>query len=398
MEEDKTKKIISRIERAIDLIESSEVEEGMNILKLCEERLELSSNIECDLKMIIFHNLALCFQLGEDYSECGNYLKQTIKVAKSRDLMLDIDKIRNMRYISMLYIQQGAIFSHLGEHDNSVQCAKNAFSYISKAYQACVLSSSASSLPESLQSNLKTLEQCLSFLSGTMTRFPTNCHKIIQRTSLGVLHFTDWIYSFTINDLLDIKPLKYFEVKNSETFASEFSKDLMLQKICLLVTSCYLIATESRLLEEENEVKKAKSWHLRAVDLGSALLPIETPLLQHVKSSFDKHYPGVTVVKPKIPKSKTPIKEKKIVSKSRTPVRSKNSSRKPGKIEVTTERNYFKEKLEQKKVLVEKKIRTQREENREPEPPISEDFDESPTNSTFVINSNDLYGIHSYDE
>jgi hypothetical protein len=65
---------------------------------------------------------------------------------------------------------------------------------------------------------------------------------------------------------------------------------------------------------------------------------------------------------------------------------------------VTTERNYFKEKLEQKKVLVEKKIRTQREENREPEPPISEDFDESPTNSTFVINSNDLYGIHSYDE
>ena len=395
MEEDKTKKIISRIERAIDLIESSEVEEGMNILKLCEERLELSSNIECDLKMIIFHNLALCQQLGEDYSECGKYLKQTIKVAKSRDLILDIDKIRNLRYISMLYIQQGAIFSHLGEHDNSVQCAKNAFSYISKAYQACVLSSSASSLPESLQSNLKTLEQCLAFISGSIPKFPTNCHKIIQRTSLGVLHFTDWIYSFTINDLLDIKPLKYFEVKNSETFASEFSKDLMLQKICLLVTSCYLIATESRLLEEDNEVKKAKSWHFRAFELGSALLPIETPLLQHVRSSYDKHYPVVAVKKQKIPKSKTPVKEKKIVSKSRTPVRSKHPSKKPGKIEVTTERNYLKEKFEQKRILVEKKIRTQREENREPEPPISEDFDESPTSSTFVINSNDLYGIYS---
>ena len=62
---------------------------------------------------------------------------------------------------------------------------------------------------------------------------------------------------------------------------------------------------------------------------------------------------------------------------------------------MTTERNYLKEKFEQKRILVEKKIRTQREENREPEPPISEDFDESPTSSTFVINSNDLYGIYS---
>jgi hypothetical protein len=338
MEDSKGKKLISRIERAIDLIESSEVEEGLNVLKLCEERLDLSSTIESDLKMIVFHNLAMCFQLGEEYPDCGKYLKQTIKVAKTRDLIQDIDKIRNMRYISMLYIQQGAIFSHLGEHDRSVQCAKNAFSYISKAYQACVMSSNISTLSESLQGNLKTLETILSFLSGSITKFPSNCFKIIQRSSLGVLHFTDWIYSFTINDLLDIKPLKYFEVKNSETFASEFSKDLMLQKICLMVTSCYLIATESRLLDDENEVKKAKSWHFRAVELGSALLPLETPLLQHVRSSYDKHYPLVQVKKQKIPKSKTPVKEKKTVSKSRTPVRSKPLFKKPNKIEVTTER------------------------------------------------------------
>jgi hypothetical protein len=157
-----------------------------------------------------------------------------------------------------------------------------------------------------------------------------------------------------------------------------------------------LIATESRLLDDENEVKKAKSWHFRAVELGSALLPLETPLLQHVRSSYDKHYPLVQVKKQKIPKSKTPVKEKKTVSKSRTPVRSKPLFKKPNKIEVTTERNYFKDKTgEKEKRVVEKKIRTQRDENREPEPPISEDFDESPTSSTFIINSNDLYGIYS---
>lgn len=397
MEAEKTRKLISRIERAIDLIETSEVEEGLNILKLCEERLELNSGSETDLKMIVFHNLAMCYQLAEEYGECGKYLNYTIRAAKMRESLMDIDKIRNSRYVSMLYIQQGAIFSHLGEHEQSVKCAKSAFSDISKAFQACVSSPACQSLPEPLGLNLRTLETCLNFLSGTVTKFPTNCHKVIQRSSLGVQHFTDWIYSFTINDLLDIKPLKYFEVKNSETFQSEFSKDLMLQKICLLITSCYLIATESRLLEDENEIKKAKSWHFRALEIGSVLLPLETPLYQHIKSSYDKHYPPQVVKKPKIPKSKTPVKVGKAGSKSRTPLRTKQPPKKVGKIEVRTERNYFKEKVvgREKNVELEKKFKTQREENREPEPPISEDFDDSPTNSTFIINSNDLYGIYS---
>ena len=398
MEAEKTRKLIGRIERAIDLIETSEVEEGLSILKLCEERLGLKSSSEVDLKMIVFHNLAMCYQLAEEYSECGRYLKETIKTAKMRDVLLDIDKIRNLRYISMLYIQHGAIFSHLGDHEQSVRCAKSAFSAISKAFKTCVTSPTCQSLSEPLALNLRTLDACLNFLSGTVTKFPTNCHKIIQRSSLGVQHFTDWIYSFTINDLLDIKPLKYFEVKNSETFQSEFSKDLMFQKICLLMTSCYLIATESRLLDEEYEVKKAKSWHFRALEIGSVLLPLETPLFQHVKSSYEKHYPPQNLVKkPKILKSKTPVKIAKAGSKSRTPIRSKQSSKKIGKVEVRTERNYFKEKIEskEKKVENEKKFKTQREENREPEPPISEDFDDSPTNSTFIINSNDLYGIYS---
>jgi hypothetical protein len=131
-------------------------------------------------------------------------------------------------------------------------------------------------------------------------------------------------------------------------------------------------------------------------------MPFETPLFQHIKSSFDKHYPPVVIQKvSKISKSKTPIKEsRQASSKNKTPIRPKAGQRKIIKdLEVKTERSYFREKLEK----VEKnndfsgKFKTQREDNQEPEPPLSQDYEEE-ENTTFVINSNDLYGVHSEDD
>lgn len=402
MEASPDKKLLSRLEKALELLENAEIEDGLNLLKMCEERIGLAEDIDADLKLITYHNIAMCYQLMQEFEECGSYLEKTISIAESREFSQDIEKIRNIRYLCMLNIQLGAILSHLGDHNLAVSQAKRAFNYASQSYQMCVsLSEANKSLNDTAFQNYKTLETALLYLSGKISKFPTNCRKIVQRTSLGVLHYTDWVFSFTINDILDIKPLKYFEVKNNHTFLAELSKDFMLEKVCLMLSSCYLIATETRLLDDPNEVKKAKGWHQKAVEIGLVLLPQETPLLQHIKSSFDKHYPA----KPqprilKVAKSKTPIKDSRCTSaKSKTPIRPKlGMPRKVIKnIEVKTDRSFIKEKPEPRKKDqpdLTPKCKTQREDNQEPEPPISEDYDE-PENNTFVINSNDLYGIYS---
>ena len=404
MEELKNPKILARLDRALDLLESAEIAEGVNMLKMCEEHISLTDQIEADIKLITVHNLAMCYQLMQDYEECGKYLEKTIQIAKCREFSQDIEKIRNCRYLCMLYIQLAAIMSHLGDHLQSVSHAKQAFTFVSQSLQQCIsISSSMKSLSDTSFQNFKTLETILLYLSGNLQKFPLNCKKIVQRSPLGVLHLTDWIFSFTINDVLDIKPLKYFEVKNSHTFQAELSKDFMLEKVCLLITSCYLIATESRLMEDHDKVKKAKGWHMRAVEIGNVLLPPETPLLQHVKMSFDKHYPAKVAKKVvKVSKSKTPIKETHCVSsRNKTPVITKGiMQRKVIKnVEVKTERSFIKEKnmiAFEKAKEIGGKWKTNREDNQEPEPPISEDYDEE-SNKTFIISSNELYGFHSDD-
>lgn len=404
MEDLKNQKILSRLEKSLECLESGEVDEGINLLKICEERVGLSETIENDIKLIVVHNLAMCYQLMQDYEECARYIEKTIQVAKIREFAQDIERIRNSRYLCMLYIQLGAIYSHLGDHILSVSHAKHAFNYVSQSFQQCVsISNNIKTLNDVAFQNFKTLETTLLFLSGKIPKFPTNCKKILQRTALGVLHYTDWIFSFTINDILDIKPLKYFEVKNTHTFQAELSKDFMLEKVCLLLSACYLIATETRLMEDPNEVKKAKGWHFLAVEIGTVLVPPETPLLQHIRSSYEKHYP-IKIVKKvlRTSKSKTPVKDTRCISaRNKTPVRPKvGMQRKVIKVaDVNTERSFLKEKLSDNERGKETatKWKTQREENQEPEPPISEDYDE-PGNNTFVMCSNDLYGVYSDDD
>jgi tetratricopeptide (TPR) repeat protein len=404
MDQPKNKKILANLEKALDFCESGDVEEGFKMMKECERKLELYKESDIDLKLITHHNLAMCYQLMQDFEECAIQLDHTIKIAKNRDSSYDTERIRNTRYLSMLSIQIGAILSHLGDHTQAVFQAKQAFNYASQSFQLCTsLAATTKSLPDACFQNFKTLETTLLYLSGKIGKFPTNCKPIVPRTLLGVLHYTDWIFSFSINDILDIKPLKYFEVKNSHTFVAELSKDFMLEKICLILSSCYLIATETRLLDDINEVKKAKGWHLRAVEIGLGLLPPETPLLQHIRASFNKHYPTVTIKKPPKSKSKTPVKDGRCFSaRNKTPMRPKLGM--PRKVikdtEIKTERSFIKERLDTSNTKAQDtaaKCKTQREDNQEPEPPISEDYDQKVDN-TFIINSNDLYGVYSEDD
>lgn len=305
MEDNKLKKILSSLESAVELIDFSRIYEAIKILKFLEERFFSPEETDPDLKIIAFHNLATCYQVQDDKNQCRKYLKKTLKVVKGKTATLDVESIRMTRYSSLLLIHLSALSCHSNDHELSLNYAKQAFDKISKCIELCITCSKIQkSWPSYEESNIKILEACLLFLSGKLSFFPYT-NKIVRRTSLGVLHYTDWIFSYSIDNLLDLIPMKYFELKNGHTLATELSKDYMAEKICLLIFSCYLVATELRSMQDNNEILKAKGWHSRAIDIGLALLPLETPLLQHIKSSFDKYYPPSPLI-PKTVKSKSP--------------------------------------------------------------------------------------------
>lgn len=396
MDEDKLRKILNRFERALELIDNSEVNEAIKILRLTEERFDAFEKIDPDLKIITFHNLAMCYQLLNDLKLCSKYIKNVLKSLKTKVPIQHLEKIRISRYKSLLLIQLSALSSHLNSHDNSIKYAKKAFDSISNCLNYCVNSPDPQSLSFYEQSNIQILQNCLDFLSGKNSTIPST-QTIIQRTSLGVLHYTDWIYSFSIDSLLDLSPLKYFELKNSHSFTAEFSKNYMLEKVCLLMFTCYLVATETRFMRDPIEKQKAKGWHSRAVDIGLALLPLESPILQHIKSSYDKHYPTVPLL-PKFIKSKTPIRIHNLnstLTKSKTPVRLQLPSHRAIKMnEVKTERNVLRNRLKIDPIPHGNYLRSStRKEKKNKDTLLCEDF--SIQNKTVIINSSDLYGTQA---
>lgn len=98
----------------------------------------------------------------------------------------------------------------------------------------------------------------------------------------------------------------------------EFQKDPMLKKIVLLVVSFFSIATEIRMISQEdlkkheklfyndNESNKqlredieyqlkikeenAEVWHAQSLFFGALYLPNNCPLINHVNTSYTKHY------------------------------------------------------------------------------------------------------------
>jgi hypothetical protein len=170
----------------------------------------------------------------------------------------------------------------------------------------------------------------------------------------------------------------------------------MLEKVCLLVSTCYLVATESRIIDDQDIQVKAKEWHARAVCIGINLLPLETPVLQHIRLSFKKHYPEVQKFV-KITKSRTPLRKVQAPTpRNRTVIRLKNTFnfRKNFKeLNIKTERNPGRSKIDRRFKSPNDWRRTSKtkREIQEPEPQMS-DESEVIVNQTCIIDSQDLYG------
>lgn len=240
------------------------------------------------------------------------------------------EKIKKWRYQAKVRIQLCAILSQLNKHEaaqyHALKAAKYADSVIVETHKVCSehlkrhkkllasgrLKSKALERPqyqlmesphyqqfhEAVQKTFPVLESLVQRLGPKRQGAVLKPPKLDLRSVLGVQHYNDWIYSYNIGDLMVVEPLEMAELKSNMGLQVELTRDMMLDKVCLLAVAYFCVATEIRFLNNQHGASGTKQregeiWHAKALQVVKDFLPLECPLANHVKQSFTRNY-GVT--------------------------------------------------------------------------------------------------------
>lgn len=126
--------------------------------------------------------------------------------------------------------------------------------------------------------------------------------KINTRNILGVKNNNDWIYGLNIGNIMHLTPFMFDEIyedinwpQDEQKLKSELSTNNVLDKIILLSSAYFWIATELRFLNKKVDSDKfpkklSEMWHAKSVHTWWWFLPKESPLAQHIHSSYIKHH------------------------------------------------------------------------------------------------------------
>ncbi|CAG9310042.1 unnamed protein product [Blepharisma stoltei] len=316
---------------ALQFIVKGEFQSALEALSHSQELLDavISQNAYIDSDFIIatFHNTALCYQRLGELQECASALYACITTSQRliaqkyqpspSPLSID-ERIIKLQYISKLHLQLCAVFSQLGQHEDALQHAKEGLSKIQ----------------ENVNLNLKVCQdhlerhEKLTHLSALRKRvqnqqqyklFESPHYKSYHKTvtkAIPILKFLDedancnnkkmkislkqddeefeWINEYNIGDIMAIEPLGIEELKGLVNVSPSLSKDMLLEKICLMIAANFCVATEIRFLIEnganEYYLLESKVWLQKSLKFGENLLPEECPLLAYIRMFFHKYY------------------------------------------------------------------------------------------------------------
>jgi len=237
------------------------------------------------------------------------------------------ERIKKWRYQAKVRIQLCAILSQLNKHEAAQYHAKKAAKYadnvIAETHKVCSehlkrhkkllasgrLKSKALERPqyqlmesphyqqfhEAVQKTFPVLESLVQRLGPKrQNSAQPKAPKLDMRSVLGVQHYNDWIYSYNIGDLMIVEPLEMTELKSNMGLQVELTRDMMLDKVCLLAAAYFCVATEVRFLNNQHgsgvKEREGEAWHTKALRVVKDFLPLECPLANHIKQSFTRNY------------------------------------------------------------------------------------------------------------
>ena len=296
--------------------------------RVLEDAKERSQDLDPDFVLVTLHNSACCHQALGRLEDSASYLEACLfnlkHALKSRETCKNSDNERYKlrKYESRARIQLCAMLSQLGRHEAALNHAEIGLrlaqallldvlmlckahvnrhrKLINQAKQTPDLARKLdSSMYKKHQDMVKKVLPLLEVLEARILSKPRQGGtpvKLELRSALGVQHYSDWIYTYNMSELMRVQPLTLYELKNTlETYA-ELGRDMMLDKVCLLVAGYFCTATELRLLTNEDEKvqrKEAQNLHAKALQVARDALPLEAPLLGHVQVSYQKHFTGL---------------------------------------------------------------------------------------------------------
>mmetsp|Transcript_3575 Transcript_3575/g.7680 ORF Transcript_3575/g.7680 Transcript_3575/m.7680 type:complete len:422 (+) Transcript_3575:730-1995(+) len=342
---------------AIKLISKENYFSALDYLQVCEEILEDAPNP--DMNLLVLNNIAVCYQKIGRLEECLKFVlackKQTQSLAQRKDFAAKVNAFKQ----SCKYSAQAcALMSQLMKHEDALVLAKSLMedskALLGQLKALCQdlstekrMSNSGRMLkfsdPSSIltsrprigkQETIEKAYEILTYLDDFMHQRPNlRPPDMSYRSALGIQKFNDWIFNYTIGTVMTVQLLSPLEAKTPATWESVLSKDALIHASSILIVSHFCLATEMRFIYSAagdiGKVKESEAWHRRSIELASSLLPLECPLVEHLKVSYNRNYAVLLeeALNPSKSRLKVPTLRQKAASKTTfaSPLRSDRS-------------------------------------------------------------------------
>jgi len=272
-----------------------------------------------DFVLATLHNLACCYQGLGKVEESAAYLEACVYNLEGEEKARRRGNKQNCRWKGKKYecrakIQLCALFSQVDRHEAALIHAqaglKLSQNLLLDVFSLCQnhlirhhkLTSESPKCTHTLayrhnHSLVKSAYPLLAFLDSCIAaRLPSPAkavRKLEARSALGVQHYSDWVYSMDMTEVMRIKPMTLLQAKQDLDSYSELERNSLGDKVCLVIAALFCVATELRMLygeEERKMMEKARSCHYKALHLAKAVLPVESPLIEHLVVSYQKHF------------------------------------------------------------------------------------------------------------
>lgn len=304
--------IISTLqEEAQSKLQSKDYKSAIIYLKKLEELLEAIMTQSGKLSHIevfaTLHNLAFCYQKLSDFSRTLIYIDACIYNLNTQNIFPQDapeiqNKLKKVVYLSRMHIQACAVLSQLNNHRQALVHARksiaSALSSIKLTLKAAEQYSSSYTsykskgrkVPENLLHIMSLISIASPALKSLQLFISQQKTKKIQfiPSVLGVKDYTDWTFTIHLPDIMLLKALKIEELTDKTGIQLEFTKDVLIMKVCLLAVSYFCTSTELQFLQE-NE-KEAKKLHQLALKVTNGFLPKESKLLMYLKDTLKDRF------------------------------------------------------------------------------------------------------------
>ncbi|OMJ69809.1 hypothetical protein SteCoe_32371 [Stentor coeruleus] len=283
-------------------------------LKQTEEILEILSSqgkpTKLEIIQVTLNNIAACYQRLGDMEKCAGYLEACSFNCYRNPVHTTIDSIaldiKQLKFHASLLIQLAVVLSNLKQHKEALEKATHAQNLTHLALRTTIeghkvligyykKNKQNKSLKQQIfqtiaESATKTLTALSDYLSTSIIPKTEE-----MRSVLGVKIFSNWVYEFSISNIIVIQPLTISEITEKPLLQAEFTKDYLLFKIALHCASMFCVATETKHLRTSQPLsvaqrKQSEIIHQTSISLLSAFFPQESPLVQHIVQSFQRRF------------------------------------------------------------------------------------------------------------